>query len=152
MPELDNEALTLCGLCESVPRRLRQLVANRQIKTHMVEFEVPRFVRCWRTLGLFCEDTFESIHALMNRMKMRFALGRVVRGRIVLRAKHAGAANTVPHRQMRDAMAQRISTRRRGRAEWLLKAGDFEDQHTRHGQDAVIAKVETCNRHLDETT
>jgi hypothetical protein len=69
----NDEIETLCGLCESVPRRLRQLVANRQIKTHMAEFEVPRFVRCWRTLGLFCEGAFESIHALMNRMKMRFA-------------------------------------------------------------------------------
>ncbi|KAJ1446716.1 hypothetical protein M885DRAFT_577188 [Pelagophyceae sp. CCMP2097] len=31
----NDEIETLCGLCESMPRRLRQLVANRQIKTHM---------------------------------------------------------------------------------------------------------------------
>ncbi|KAJ1453496.1 hypothetical protein M885DRAFT_524127 [Pelagophyceae sp. CCMP2097] len=42
------------------------------------------------------------------------ALGRVVRGKIVLRPKHAGAAAAAPHRQMRDVMAQRLSTRRPG--------------------------------------
>ncbi|KAJ1451427.1 hypothetical protein M885DRAFT_529647, partial [Pelagophyceae sp. CCMP2097] len=42
------------------------------------------------------------------------ALGRVVRGKIVLWPKHAGVAAAAPHRQMREVMAQRLSTRRPG--------------------------------------
>jgi len=72
----DDEVNKLCELCASVPALLRGLVTNRQIKTHMIEFEVPIFVRRWRSLGLFCEDAFESIHALMNRLKRRFACVR----------------------------------------------------------------------------
>jgi hypothetical protein len=37
---------------------------------------VPAFVRRWRTLGVFCEDPFESIHGLMNKLKSRYACVR----------------------------------------------------------------------------
>jgi hypothetical protein len=72
----DEEVEQLCKLCASVPRQLRKIVTNRQIKTHMLEFEVPAFVRRWRTLGLFCEDPFESIHGLMKKLKSRYACVR----------------------------------------------------------------------------
>ena len=42
----------------------------------MIEFEVIAFVTRWRTIGLFCEDPFESIHAVMNRYKAQYACVR----------------------------------------------------------------------------
>jgi len=57
----DDEVNKLCELCASVPALLRGLVTNRQIKTHMIEFEVPIFVRRWRSLGLFCKGAFASL-------------------------------------------------------------------------------------------
>jgi hypothetical protein len=42
----------------------------------MIEFEVIAFVKRWRTIGLFCEDPFESIHAVMNRYKAQYACVR----------------------------------------------------------------------------
>ena len=53
---LDVEVEQLCSLRTSVPRKLRALVTNGQIKTHMVEFEMPAFVRRWRTIVVFCEE------------------------------------------------------------------------------------------------
>jgi hypothetical protein len=39
----------------------------------MIELEVIAFVQRWRTIGLFCEDPFESIHATMGRYKAQYA-------------------------------------------------------------------------------
>jgi hypothetical protein len=39
------------------------------LKLHMLEAHVPRFARRWGSVGLFAEDAFESIHALMNKLR-----------------------------------------------------------------------------------
>ncbi|KAJ1449611.1 hypothetical protein M885DRAFT_535022, partial [Pelagophyceae sp. CCMP2097] len=89
----------------------------------MVEFEVPRFVRRWRTLGLFCEDASESIHALMNRMEMRFACirDRVKRDKLMFAALGVEGERQ-PHR------------RYHGRSEtWQVCEKAQEDRRDRRG-------------------
>jgi hypothetical protein len=46
---------------------------NVPLKTHVLEYELPRFARRWLAVGLFCEDAAESIHALMNRLYRVYA-------------------------------------------------------------------------------
>jgi hypothetical protein len=55
---------------------LREISANSQIKTHMIEFELRQFIEHWGTLGILNEEAFESIHAHMNNLLRRFACVR----------------------------------------------------------------------------
>lgn len=71
-----TEKETVLGLCRSVPRLLRKLKPNKQIKTHMIEFEVHDFIQEWGTLGILNEEAFESIHAHINGMVRRFVCMR----------------------------------------------------------------------------
>jgi hypothetical protein len=72
----DTEKASALSLCKSVPRMLREVKANSQIKTHMIEFELSQFIEYWGTVGILNEEAFESIHAHMNNLLRRFACVR----------------------------------------------------------------------------
>jgi hypothetical protein len=71
-----TEKAAALSLCKSVPRMLRGIKPNSQIKTHMIEFELHQFIEYWGTLGILNEEAFESIHAHMNNLLRRFACVR----------------------------------------------------------------------------
>jgi hypothetical protein len=72
----EDEKERVLGLCKSVPRLLREVKPNSQIKTHMIEFELHQFIEYWGTVGILNEEAFESIHALMNGLNRRYACVR----------------------------------------------------------------------------
>jgi hypothetical protein len=55
---------------------------NVPLKTHVVEYELPKFARRWFAAGLLCEDAAESIHAVMNRLKRRYACVREKKAKV----------------------------------------------------------------------
>jgi hypothetical protein len=55
---------------------------NVPLKTHVVEYELPKFARRWFAAGLLCEDAAESIHAVMNRLRRRYACVREKKAKV----------------------------------------------------------------------
>ena len=74
-PLATEEVEMLETTCKEYGELFRSTFPGRNVplKTHVVEYELPKFARRWFAVGLFCEDAAESIHALMNRLNRRYA-------------------------------------------------------------------------------
>ena len=71
-----NEKAQALRLCRCLPKALRNIKSNKQIKTHMIEFELYQFIDQWGTIGMLNEEAFESIHAHMNTLRRRYVCVR----------------------------------------------------------------------------
>jgi hypothetical protein len=81
---------------------------NVPLKTHVLEYELPRFARRCLTVGLFCEDAAESTRALINRLNRVYACIRgdsrrsqLVNSRLNLKQDAIWASATVKHKKRR---------------------------------------------------
>ena len=65
----DNEIERVSELCKTFSEVFHRAFPDRSItrKIHELVFNVPRFIKQWRTLGLFSEQEGESKHNAVNR-------------------------------------------------------------------------------------
>jgi hypothetical protein len=104
--------------CAEYGALFRSTFADRHVplKTHVTEFELPRFARKWLAAGLFCEDAAESIHALKNRLNRRYAC---VRGDTTRDKYSNSALNLYQDKGVAKECQKRVENRRRKRRKTL---------------------------------
>ena len=141
--QIEKDAL---WYCETYRTRFPEK-AMATPKRHLLEKHLVAFARRWRTLGLFGEDAVESIHALVNRVMLRY---RAVRGkenqfRSVLKAlDHKGSAAVERESQQHEERRKRSYTdpaataaRKAAKQDAAAQRKARDDDEWRHDQHAA---------------